>query len=268
MIRPTEVQKWSRCPMKWYLEDIEGWRLPDSAWSPERLMGSAVHAGMAARFKGQSPLVEAAAVLFGGWVMGTEHDIDAWSPILEKVLRELDKWCQKVINGHEIVMVEQSLGEDGHTTPDLVTRENGELAVTDWKYSHNVPADRISYRLEGTERSHQFLHYAWAVGNHLNEPVKRVRKVVIVGLPKAMVRHVEVEITQPMLDSWLEGAEAKSDQMDDMRQGGIGVYRREEGCKPFGDKWPCEMMEACWTCHGDREKMKNFYVKGDPNANG
>src|SRR4029077_2968961 len=92
------------------------------------------------------------------------------------------------------VLVEEPLGVDGHTTPDLVTREplgaSGGLVVTDWKTSWDVPADRVRYRLEGPERTHQFLHYCWAVQEHLGEPVALFRKVVIVGSPKVIVKDV------------------------------------------------------------------------------
>src|SRR3990167_7474764 len=45
-IRPSAVTDWIRCPRLWWLKE-QGWEAPPSAWSPERLMGSAVHAGLA-----------------------------------------------------------------------------------------------------------------------------------------------------------------------------------------------------------------------------
>ena len=179
------------------------------------------------------------------------------------VVQAVIKWIPKGLPYANALLIEHPMDTDGHTTPDLVTEEPGGLVITDWKYSHHVPADKVMYRLEGNERNHQFWHYIWAVGEHFQRPVSLFRKVVIVGMPKIIVKSSEFTPTPEALASWLQGARAKWDQMDRMRSGALPVYRREEGCKPFGERWPCPMYEACWTCHGDEGKMHAFYTKGD-----
>lgn len=231
-------------------------------------MGSAIHKAMSVYWKGDRDeilgAVEAERLLRGEWIDGTAFEVETYIKILHDTLKACWKWLPKGIPHADVVMVEESLGEDGHTTPDLVTKEgpDAELVVTDWKYSHHVLAENIRYRLEGSERNHQFLQYIASVSERLDTPVKRFRKVVIVGTPKPTVKAVEFEVVGEAMLAWANQAANKWHEMKRMRANPILVYRREEGCKPFGDKWPCEMFEACWTCHGDRKKMENFYIKG------
>jgi hypothetical protein len=161
--------------------------------------------------------------------------------------------------------VEQALGADGHTTPDLVTREpygqGTGLVVTDWKTSWNVPADRVRYRLEGAERDHQFLHYCWAVGEHLKEPVRLFRKVVIVGSPKIIVKDVTFQPDPQAIEYWLTGARQLWKDMGNVRSGERVAPMNPNGCKMYGEKYLCPYFEACWTCHGDPERMRQFLVR-------
>lgn len=269
-IRPSEVTDWLRCPRLWRYKHLEGWSAPPSAWTPERLMGTAIHAGLAAFWQpaehlGGNP--QALRETFqAGWPEDAppEFSREGLEAQALKVLDTVYKWIPKNIPDAEPVMVEQALDADGHTTPDFVTREPIGLVVTDWKYSHHVDPDRVRYRLEGIDRVHQFNHYVWAVGEYLKEPVRLFRKVVIIGGPKIMVRAAEFAPTPEGTTQWLTGAQEMWAQMAEMRAGSRIAYQRPEGCKPFGEKWPCPMWEACWTCYGNREKMAQFLVKGDP----
>ena len=182
-----------------------------------------------------------------------------------KVLDAVLKWIPKGMPDAEPIMVEQTLRADG-CTPDLVTREPIGLVVTDWKYHHHVDPDRVRYRLEGLDRVHQFNDYVWQVGESLGEPVRLMRKVAIIGGPKVMVRAGEFVPTIEGTAQWLKGAQEMWAQMAEMRAEARVAYQRPEGCKPFGEKWPCPMWEACWTCYGDREKMAQFLVKAAKGA--
>jgi len=178
-----------------------------------------------------------------------------------KVLDAVLRWIAKEMPDAEPVMVEQSLGSNGHTTPDLVTRESGQLVVTDWKTSWNVPADRVRYRLEGIERDHQFLHYCWAVGKHLGEPVKLFRKVVIVGSPRIIIKDVTFQPSPQAIEYWLTGARQLWKDMAQVRSDERVASQNPNGCKMYGDKYPCSYYEACWTCHGDSDRMRQFLVR-------
>lgn len=264
-IRPTSTQKWSRCPTLWRLEDVEGWRLPGDQFSLERNMGSWVHTGMATWWKGGTEAESCRAAWeqsYNEWPEVTEVSREGITELLSAVILKTIKWCRVEMAGAKVLMVEQPLGEDGKdTTPDLVTEENEIVVVTDWKYSHHVDPANVHYRLEGSDRIHQFKHYTWRVGEYLNRPVRLFRKVVIVGLPKVIVKESTFVPDEQAQAEWLRQSRRKWHEMARMKVDPLMVYRREEGCKPFGDKWPCPMWEACWTCHGDQEMMTKFYVK-------
>ena len=272
-VRPSETTDFIRCPRLWLYKHVEGWEPPASVWTPERLVGSAIHAGIAAYWFNQTdrivpmpPPAECLTnVLHQGWPPDAplEFSQEALESHALKVLDKVLTWIGKEMPDAEPLMVEQPLGVDGHTTPDLVTREPGGLIVTDWKYTHVLDSDRIRYRLEGLERTHQFLHYAWAVGQEMSAPVSVFRKVVIVGNPRIVIRAGTFTPEPAALEQWLVSARQMWEDMTEMRAGRKVAYQREAGCFMYGPKWPCPMYEACWTCHGDREKMKMFYT-GSP----
>ncbi len=273
-VRPSETTDFIRCPRLWYYKHVEGWQPPASAWSPERLVGSLIHAGLAAYWLNEGP-----ESLRGGPLNHTpqdtlhytmdrdwppdaplEHSRDANEAHALKVLDKVLAWIAKEMADAEPIMVEQTLRADG-CTPDLVTREPAGLTVTDWKYSAHIDPDRVRYRLENIERTHQFLDYCWQVGQTLGEPVAQFRKVVIVGGPRIIVKEATFTPTPTMLAQWLTGAQQMWQDMAKMRSGDAVAYQREAGCRMYGPKWPCTYEEACWTCHGDRGKMAQFYTR-------
>ena len=234
-------------------------------------MGSSIHAGLAAYWDTKmgrpttSPEDEVTGEFSLSWPEDAppEFSREGLEAQALKVLDAVLKWISKNMPDAEPVMVEQTLRPNG-CTPDLVAREPIGLVVTDWKYHHHVEPERIRYRLEGLDRVHQFNDYIWQVGESLGEPVRLMRKVAIIGGPKIMVRAGEFVPTAEGTAQWLTGAQEMWTQMAEMRAGSRVAYQRPEGCKLFGDKWPCMFYEACWTCHGDREKMAQFLVKGVP----
>ncbi len=271
-IRPSETTDFIRCAKYWWYKHVEGWRAPDSQWSPWALMGTAVHAGLATYWrKGKeqalpghlNPYDALTLVLRGGWPPNAppEFSREGSESLALKVLDVVLKWIAREMPDAEPIMVELPLGADGHTTPDLVTREAGQLVVTDWKTSWNVPADRVRYRLEGLEREHQFLHYCWAVEQHLGEPVRLFRKVVIVGSPNIIVKDATFQPSPESLEYWLTGARQMWESMRNMRVGDEVAWQNVNGCFPYGAKYPCPYLDACFTCHGHREKMTQFLVK-------
>jgi hypothetical protein len=232
------------------------------------LIGTAIHAGLAAYWRGrgghtdETPQQALGLAWELGWPASAQSELNR-EELESQALKVLDatlKWVRSnMVEGIVPILVEQPLGADGHTTPDLVTREPIGLVVTDWKYSHFVQPESIHYRLEGVERTHQFLHYAWAVGEYLNEPVTLFRKVVIIGGPKIQIRTADFQPSPAALEQWLTGARQIWQDMAQVRQGTRVATMNPNGCKMYGDKWPCPMFEGCWTCHGNTEMMKNFY---------
>ena len=266
-IRPSETTDFIRCPRLWHLKHAGKWEPPASAWTPERLVGTAIHAGVAAYWirklqPYESPYDRLAFTFGEGWPLDAPLEF-SYDALLAHSLKVLDKvliWIAKEMSDAQPIMVEQTLREDG-CTPDLVTREPAGLTVTDWKYSAHIDPDRVRYRLENIDRTHQFLDYCWAVGEHLKEPVRQFRKVVIVGGPRIMVKEATFTPTPSMLEQWLTGARQMWEDMSEMRAGTKVAYQREAGCMMYGPKWPCMFTEACWTCHGDEAKMAAFYTR-------
>ena len=273
-VRPSEVTDWVRCNKLWEYKHLEGWRAPDSAWEPWQLMGSAVHAGLAAYWDAKMgrPTVPPKDEVTGEFALSwpptapPEFSREGLESLALKVLDKVLAWIMVNMPDAQPVMVEQSLGADGHTTPDLVTRESIGLVVTDWKTSANLPADKMVYRLQEIDRTWQFLHYCWAVGEHLQEPVRMFRKVVIAMGPKILVRSAEFMPTPEMIAAWHRDAEVTWDLMNKMRNGTVYPWRNENGCLKYGARYRCQYYEACWTCFGDESKMGAFLVKGEPGA--
>lgn len=263
-VRPSETQDYIRCSRYWYWRHVEGWGPPPAAWTPERLLGTGIHAGIAAYWKSRpEPNAALSEAFQAGWPSDApmEYSRDGLESQALKVLDAVLKWINKEMADATPILVEQALGPDGHTTPDLVTREQGQLVVTDWKTSWNVPADRVQYRLQGAYREHQFLHYCWAVGEHLREPVRLFRKVVIIGSPRIIVKDITFTPSPEAIEYWLTGARQMWKDMAQMRSGERVPTQNTNGCKMYGDKHPCPFYDACWTCHGDEQKMTQFLIR-------
>ncbi len=268
-IRPSETTDFIRCNRFWQYKHVEGWSAPPSAWTPERLMGTAVHVGLSAYWDAKigRPTVPPEDEVSGEFALSWPPDAppefsrEGLEAQCVKVLDKVLAWVKVNMPDAEPLMVEQALGADGHTTPDLVTREEGQLVVTDWKTSWNLDADKVRYRLEGLDRTFQFLHYAWAVGEYLKEPVRLIRKVVIVGSPRIIVREATWAPTPAAIKQWLTSARQMWEDMSQVKAGERVASMNTNGCKMYGDKYPCPYWEACFTCHGDRRKMTQFLVK-------
>ena len=273
-IRPSETTDYLRCPKYWFYKHIEGWQALPSAWEPWQLMGSAVHAGLAAYWlnrKGRvvpmpPPKECAVNVLRQDWpsTAPPEFSRDGLESLALKVLDKTLAWIAKEMPDAQPVMVEQTLRADG-CTPDLVTREpTGQgtgLVVTDWKTHWNLDPDKVRYRLEGLDRVHQFNDYAYEVGKQLGEPVALIRKVVIVGSHRIILRAAAWPPTPQALEYWLTSARQVWEDMSKVRAGERVASLNPGGCTMYGPKYPCTYWEACWTCHGDREQMAQFLVK-------
>jgi len=275
--RPTATEKFTRCPTKWYYEDVQGWRLPPGGRFPvEQLIGTSLHAGMAEYWRGRQgheaePRKVAQATLAGGWQETAEQSLEGISQLLDRVLDATIAHCAQHMRYEDALLIEQPMRPDGHTTPDLVTREitpsSDRIIITDYKYHHEVEGKNLPYRLEGDERKHQFRDYHHVVSEYLGEKVGLIRVLHIVGLPKVLIRENNFTYSPESQAEWLRQAKVKWHQMAQMKAGGElhgGLtWRNENGCLQFGSKWPCEMFTACWECHGNQEQMAQFYVKGD-----
>lgn len=261
--RPSAVEKWTRCPTLWLREDVQGWQRPVTAFSPEICMGVAVHAGLAALWKREVDHKYRVLNVFEEmWPKENPFlDRELHEDLALKMVMEAITWCQGFMVDAEPLMIEEALDEDGTTTPDLVTRENRGVVITDWKLHYEVKPEHVHYRLEGPERVHQFQDYIWRVGEKLGEPVRLFRAVHLVCQPKRMIRAVTFVPNPEAQAEWLRQARRKWHLMGMMAADPTLAYRNENGCKLYGEKWPCPQWTACWDLHGDQDLMAQFYTK-------
>lgn len=264
-IRPSAVEQWTRCPTLWMLENVQGWHRPGTEFTKQDLsllVGTALHAGMAAYWRGHPDA--ALPALEAGWPQGgSEFSLEGTALLLEKMVQATIAWCKKELEGAIPLLIEHSLGPDG-ATPDLVIRNRGQVEVIDWKSHMEVKPDRIPYRLQDPDHSHQFQDYIWRVSEYLNEPVRLFRAVHIIGLPRLIVRETTFVPSEAQQAEWLRQARRKWHLMAMMKVDPALVYRNEGGCKPYGADYPCPMWTACWECHGQPGAIAQFYTRKEP----
>ena len=263
---PSQTQDWSRCPTYW--DTKKRWAPLPETWTPERAIGLALHAGVARYWRAQmpggregaplDPLQCATGSLKLEWPPDAPlaYSLEGAVRVLERLLEAFEKWVGVEMPGALPVAVERDFGE---SRVDLVTEEPDGLVVTDWKYKHNLPLDRVLYQLNPVERSHQAWHYIWRVGQEYSRTVSRFRLVLLIGAPRVAVRHTDFTVEPDALAAWLRRAEAKWGEMERMRMNQTPIYRREEGCHPYGEKHPCPFLDACWRLHGDERKYETLY---------
>lgn len=266
--RPSETTKFTRCPTLWLREDVQGWRRPDIPFSPEILMGTAIHAGLAALWRRETAHKWAVLNVFEAlWPAegGGAHDRERLETLALQCVMETITWCQATLGEVEPLLIEQSLDEDDHTTPDLVFRRAGGIEIIDWKYHHEIDLAKkpwsLQDRLEEVARVHQFQDYCWRVGEYLQEPVRLFRAIHIIGQPKIVVREAAFQPSAAAQAEWLRQARRKWHQMGMIATEPALAWRNENGCKMYGEKWPCPQWAGCWECSGDPEQMAQFYVK-------
>lgn len=271
---PSQTTDFSRCPTYWSTK--RRWEPQPDAWSPERDIGKALHAGLAARWRqflpgapkgGLDPLSSASQQLVMDWPPDAPATYSREGALgtIAKLLDAFEKWAPTGMPGAVPVGVEKDYGE---AIVDLETEEPDGLVLTDWKYAHNLPGDRVHYRLTPAPRTHQFWHYIWRAGQEYSRIVSRFRVVLLIGAPRILIRHTDFKVEPDALAAWLRGAEAKWAEMARIEPGPsmaiprmnqTPIYRRQEGCYPFGEKHPCPFLDGCWRLHGDETKYEALY---------
>jgi hypothetical protein len=264
---PSEVDLFLRCPMLWWLTRKRGWvSRVEPAWTPNRLVGSAVGAGLTILY-GQYPdkgwpekvspesQEEAHRVLVEGWV-----DQDGWS--LEALQRLVDRGLDVAVKGPQmegvqsVVMAEQ--GVYGRR-PDVILRFPDGLVVDDNKVAMALDAHQEPYRLAEYDHSWQLLDYAWHVGEYLAEPVTLTRLHLIVLGPRKHVTLHQVPVTRERLDRWYESAAGVWRTMEEMEQGSRAVWMGLTACTNKGLHFGqprCPMYDACHVYNGNERAME------------
>lgn len=256
---PSQTEEWSRCPALW--DQRKRWEPLSGTWSPERLIGLGVHAALE-KWWGRIPSVDAAQVardyVVNLWPADAPDvfSVDGAASRAGKAAATAVKWFETEMAEASPLLIEHSFGE---SIVDLVTQEGDLLVVNDYKYVHELPGDRVHYRLDAFPRKHQFWHYVWRTGEHYMRPVDLFRGVLIIGGPKMMVKHTTFAPSPEGIAAWHKSAQAKWAMMEAMAGGTLGIPRREEGCSMYGDKYPCPMAEGCWTLNRNEAGYDAIY---------
>ena len=235
-------------------------------WSPAKLLGIAVQAGVSVYLnKQRGPweptddvdlLAEATVtgVIENGYV---EHSTHTVAGLVKLALRGVQALLDKdLFNRHQILMIDESLG---HSRPDVVSRHETEgLGVTDFKVSRTID-DRIRpKRMSEYSTDDQFWHYAWEVQETLGEPVRWLRAIQVILAPRADVLVSRWDVDPDRLAFWLVGTEQHWRDMQAEDEGTRVVVPRWPNCR--GGKFGvCEFFDACHVLNRDPDKMRVFY---------
>src|SRR5437867_1304731 len=130
--RPTITKDFLKCPMYWRLKQL--WEPKASQWTPYKLMGTAIHAGVHDFWEGISnddpPALlakeaheKAQAVLQDNFIEQDKWTLEGWSKLVSKGLAK----ALESIPGHvHWATTEDLIGSEldlDHCHPDLVTRD-------------------------------------------------------------------------------------------------------------------------------------------------
>jgi hypothetical protein len=214
---PSDTEDFQRCPR--FRQLRKGWDVHHNPWKPSRLLGDALHAGLAQYYAHE---VEETALL----AMGAKLDalftleaaeaeksgftVDGLTKIGARVLK-------KVIETGVQVPPETVVGTElwiAGCRADLVTRTGEGLVVTEHKFTMSADADIQVVRLAEYEASWQLYHQAWAVSQHFGETPISGRIQLMVATPRVAVRlEPVVTFTEAKLAAWAASAEFWWDAM-------------------------------------------------------
>jgi hypothetical protein len=249
---PSETESYMRCPA--YHRYQHRWQ-PRAPWTPNRLLGDAVHAGLAAHYGRpmSTPLAVALNVLAAGFPADEAHyTLDGLRTLVEKGLTA--GIAMDAPNGGVVIATEQLLSR---TKIDMVQRRPGEgLSVVDWKVSLELEKPKLKYRLREYDTSWQLRHEAWAASEHFGEPVEWGYIGIIALTPRVFTHLHPVAMGAERLAHWERSAwqwwarlaAARANERPEMNLG---------ACDRFGG---CVFKAACHDLHGDESRFETFYT--------
>ena len=247
---PTATADHLRCPMYAHLRR-EGWTPHGEVWTPNKLLGSAVGDALSCLYRGgQRPEPEETLrrVILEGY-----QPNDTWSrdALIKLAQKGYERASHDALHTQgEVLMVDEPL--PSRARPDLVQRIPGQgIVVTDTKVTLRGGEERLSEYFT----SHQLFHYAWEVGEVLQEPVAWVRVHYVMLTPRCETLLHPVEVTPLRLAYWLKGAQ----------RAWRGMAEQSEPAPDFtacyGKFGRCEYLDACHVLHLDPDAMEAIYDK-------
>lgn len=260
---PTEVRRWLICPV--FRDYSARWELRLEEWTPNRLVGTAIHTGIAAWLHSRvvsstCPAIQAdeagnvaQATLKAGYVQQETWGLAGLEALVIKGTNALIKSVTAaLLPGATILGVETCIESGGrHRVLDLTLQRGNTLEIWDWKVSLNLSDTYLPDRLLEAHHSWQLLDYAWHGQRHFQVPVSRVGHGLVILGPTRKIEYSPVTVTQERLAQWHRDAECIW-QM-------IWIHARAPGSQFLPELSPWHNWKACTDKHLHYGKQCQFF---------
>ena len=256
---PSSTEDFIRCPV--YHRLTRTWEPRGAEWTPYMLLGRAIGDGMSAYYRNlkqgshaHDPLTVALWVLEEGYV-----EQETWT--LEGLHKHVQKGLQEAINTTPvrglILMVDEPLGS--FSRPDVVFRHPSTgLTVVDTKVKFKLDSRYVGSTLGDYETWWQRFHYAWEVGELLQEPVEWIGAHLIALNPKVRGMYHPIEVSEARVRFWLRQAEPVWERME------VAITKPLTELEPNWNSCRtryglCPFFDACHRLDLDTDRMAIVY---------
>ena len=244
---PSEVRHWMVCPTFWHYSQT--WDPRADRWTPHALVGTAIHAGIAARLRGQDDYAALQATheaLADGFVEQDTWSLLSLSKLVEKgyyALRDAiqERWGADLhplyIEQHDPVQDPRIIRDRLYRVVDFARWQDAldAIEIWDWKTKINLDDMYLGEALRSVTHSWQLLDYAWHVQQWAGARVTQAgHGLVVLGPGKPKVHWPTVQLTPERLEQWRHQAAVVWKRM----------WRQESGLDPHPMNF-----EACSDRH-------------------
>ena len=294
---PSAVKQWLTCPEFWRLCKV--WEPRAAGWTPHRVVGQAIHAGIAAWLRPQvagyvspepppSPLSVALEVMSDGYIPQDTWALDGLCALTEKGLKRLQRLVgDEILPGATVLAVEYPdpvqdprLGTHRlHRVVDCILSRGDALEVWDWKSKIRLDEAYLEETTRAALHAWQLLDYSWHAGQWANRrgvlPTLPDRApsgapwavhyaahgLVVLG-PKLLAQAIPVTLTSERLVQWRRDADVIWYRMWRHQQTGF-TWHNWEACSDrhlhYGKE--CVMVPACHLLNGNEERFLGVYQR-------
>ena len=270
---PTEVRKWLTCPVYWQLS--KRWTPRVESWQPHKLVGSALHLGIASYLgsvRDGAPALslyetsghDALQLLEAEFQEQETWSLEALQALVRKGIALAIKGIERdllpgaTIRGVEVTDPINPL-PPGVRVPriiDCILERAGALEVWDWKSHIKLDPQYLGERQRSIIHSWQLLDYGWHAQEWFGKPVTLVGTGEIILTPKAQFLPVPVVVIPARLAQWRMDAEQIWHMMAT-----IPDWHNWEACTDrhlfYGKE--CEFVPGCHQLSGDETLFSGVY---------
>lgn len=228
---PSSVRQWLTCPEFWRLSKV--WEPRAAGWTPHQLVGTAIHAGMAAWLRPQvvgtpacleaplDPLTTAHEVLANGYQEQDTWALDGLQALVRKgVMRLIRLLEDEILPGATVIAVEYPdplqdprLGTHRlHRVVDCILVRRDVLEVWDWKSKIRLDEAYLGETSRAVLHSWQLLDYSWHAeqwsrmgrfgADFQDKSVRHAAHGLVIMGPKLMAQAIPVTLTPERLTQW------------------------------------------------------------------